>query len=276
MKTKLFLLFFVCTISLGVNAQRIKGSDTTLPLTQRLAEEYRKLHNTSNISVTGGGSGVGIAALEEGNTEVAMSSRAIKPEEVERLRLSNKKPVETIIAYDALAVVVNPGNPVSRLTREQLEGIFRGKIKNWKEVGGKDLKIVIYTRESSSGTYDFFLQKVLQRRNFSPSALSMPATGAILESIRQTPGAIGYVGISYIDHLKPIAVSFDQGKHYYLPTKANADTGKYPIVRPLYYYYLPQNADRIKPFLDFIASPEGQKITEELGYLPVGGIKSEH
>lgn len=267
LKTLLFLSVFAnCFLT---HAQRIKGSDTTLPLSQRLAEAYRQLHPNSTISVTGGGSGVGIAALEEGNTEIAMSSRAIKPEEAERLRLSNKKPIETIIAYDALAIVVNPENPVSKLTREQLEGIFRGKITNWKEVGGKNQKIIIYTRESSSGTYDFFLQKVLLRRNFAPTALSMPATGAILESIRQTPGAIGYVGISYIDHLKPIAVSFDKGKHYYLPDKTNAESGKYPIVRPLYYYYLPQNQALIEPFLQFISSPAGREITSELGYLPV-------
>lgn len=269
MKVKIFLLGLLFSFPVFLSAQRIKGSDTTLPLTQRLAEEYRKLYPNSVISVTGGGSGVGIAALEEGNTDIAMSSRLIKPEETERLRLSNKKPLETIIAYDALAVVVNPKNPVSKLTREQLEEIFRGKITNWDMVGGKKQKIIVYTRESSSGTYDFFLQKVLKRRNFSPAALSMPATGTIQESIRQTPGAIGYVGISYIDHLKPIAVSFDNGKKYYLPTKENADAGKYPIVRPLYYYYLPKDAAKIKPFLDFIHSPEGQKITEEMGYLPI-------
>ncbi|MEG1585727.1 MAG: phosphate ABC transporter substrate-binding protein [Bacteroidales bacterium] len=273
MKTKILFLFFLCSFPLLSRAQRIKGSDTTLPLTQRLAEEYRKNDPQSNLSVTGGGSGVGIAALEEGNTEIAMSSRAIKPEELERLRLSNKKPLETIIAYDALAVVVNPENPISQLTREQLEGIFRGKITNWNQVGGKNMKIVVYTRESSSGTYDFFLQKVLKRRNFASNALSMPATGAILESIRQTPGAIGYVGLSYIDHLKPVAVSFDGGKHYYLPTKKNAEAGKYPIVRPLYYYYLQKDSLRVKPFLEFIQSAEGQKITEELGYLPASGIK---
>lgn len=253
----------------SLSAQRIKGSDTTLPLTQRLAEVYKQRYPKSALSVTGGGSGVGIAALEEGTTEIAMSSRTIKPEEAERLRLANKKPIETIIAYDALAVVVNPKNPVSKLTREQLEGIFRGKITNWKQLGGTDSKIIVYTRESSSGTYDFFLQKVLKRRNYASSALSMPATGAIIASIRQTPGAIGYVGISYIDHLKPIAVSFDDGKNYYLPTLDNAENGKYPIVRPLYYYYLAKDTTVINPFLEFIASAQGQQIIKQLGYIPV-------
>lgn len=267
LKSRIFILLFFTPYILM--AQRIKGSDTTLPLTQRLAEVYRELNPNSTVSVTGGGSGVGIAALEEGNTEIAMSSRAIKPEEAERLRLSNKKPIETIIAYDALAVVVNPANPVGKLTRKQLEDIFRGKITNWKQVGEKNQKIIVYTRESSSGTYDFFLQKVLLRHNFAPSALSMPATGSIIESIRQTPGAIGYVGISYIDHLKPIAISFEGNKQYYLPNKENAETGKYPIVRPLYYYYLPQDSTKIEPFLQFIASSRGQEVIRQLGYLPV-------
>ncbi|MGL4293250.1 MAG: phosphate ABC transporter substrate-binding protein [Bacteroidales bacterium] len=268
MKGQIILFFLWFLFLPSSQAQRIKGSDTTLPLTQRLAEAFLKQNKGVKISVTGGGSGVGIAALEESNTDIAMSSRTIKPEETERLRRKNKKPKETIIAYDALAVIVNPQNPVSKLTREQLEGIFRGKIKNWKEVGGENQKIIVYTRESSSGTYDFFLQKVMKRRNFSPAALSMPATGAIQESIRQTPGAIGYVGVSYIDHLKPIAVSFDKGKNYYLPDQKNTEDGKYPIIRPLYFYYLPASYSLIKPFLSFIQSSEGEKIISTMGYIP--------
>lgn len=252
-----------------MSAQNIKGSDTVLPLTQRLAEEYMKEYPERRVTVTGGGSGVGISALIEGTADIAMSSRAIKPEEEERLRQANRKPVDAIIAYDALAIVVNPDNPVDKLTRRQLEEIFRGKVTDWAQLGGKNLKIVVYTRETSSGTYEFFRQHVLERRNFTNRALSMPATGAIIQSVGQTSGAIGYVGLPYIGKLKPIAVSYDGGKNYYLPTPANAADGKYPIVRPLYYYYLKSETEKVKPFLDFVFSPKGQEITRQLGYVPI-------
>lgn len=268
----LFILAFLGNMLL-LNAQRIKGSDTLLPLSQRMAETYMKGHPESRLTVTGGGSGVGIASLLEGTTDIAQASRLIKPEEQERFRAANRIPREKIMAYDGLAVVVNPSNPVNRLTREQLEGIFTGKITNWKEVGGENKKIIVYTRETSSGTYDFFKQHVLKRKEFTNRALSMPASGTIVQSISQTPGAIGYVGLPYIGKLKALAISYDQGKSYAAPTFENAATGKYPIVRPLYYYYERQDSAKVAPFINFFFSPEGQEITRKLGYIPVSSEK---
>jgi phosphate transport system substrate-binding protein len=249
---------------------KIKGSDTVLPLTQKEAEVYQKKNAGSSIMVTGGGSGVGIAALLNGTTDIAQSSRKMKLDEKMKLQDAGKAFTETIIAYDALAVIVNPTNKVSQMTREQLESIFTGKVTNWKDVGGEDLNIVVYSRETSSGTYEFFKEHVLNKKNFAQSALLMPATGAIVQSVSQTKGAIGYVGLAYLEaDIKPLKVSYDQGKTFVQPNVENAMNKTYPISRPLYYYYLNSTAKAVQPFVDFILSTEGQKIVKEVGYVPV-------
>jgi phosphate transport system substrate-binding protein len=188
----------VCTSS-SIFAQRIKGSDTTLPLSQKMAENYMKANPSATITVTGGGSGVGLAALISGTTEIAQSSRKIKFDERQKMQENGKTAKEVLIAYDALAAIVNPGNKVTNLTREQLEGIFTGKIKNWNEVGGDDLRIVPYARETSSGPYEFFKENVLKNKNYVNGIMSIPATGAIVQSVSQTRGAIGYIGFAYLN-----------------------------------------------------------------------------
>ena len=251
-----------------LEAQRIKGSDTMLPLTQKAAESFMKNNPSRTTTVTGGGSGVGISALLEGTTDVAMASRKIRFAERKRLQEGGKTVREVIAAYDALAVVVHPGNRVTNLTREQLEGIFTGRIKNWREVGGDDLQIVPYSRETSSGTYEFFKESVLKNKNYMSGILSMPATGAIIQSIGQTRGAIGYVGLSYLnDNVKAIHISYDGGKRFVAPSVASAKNKTYPVVRPLYYYYVTSGESRVKPFMDFILGAEGQKIVSDLGYV---------
>lgn len=251
-------------------AQKIKGSDTCLPLTQTEAENYMNKHKEARITVTGGGSGVGISALMEGTTDLAMASRKIKFDEKMKLREAGKETKEVVVAYDALAVVVHPSNNVSDLTREQLEGIFTGKIRNWKEVGGADKKIVAYSRETSSGTYEFFKESVLKNKNYMSGILSMPATGAIIQSVGQTEGAIGYVGLAYLNkEVKPIHVSYDAGKSYVEPSLENAKNKTYPIVRPLFYYYEVKNASRVAPFIEYVLSPEGQATVKKVGYIPV-------
>lgn len=248
----------------------IKGSDTVLPLAQKAAEKYMQENSSAAVTVIGGGSGVGIAALQDATTDIAMSSRPLKISEKLILEDAGKAFTEKIIAYDALAVVINPGNKVDQLTREQLEGIFTGKIVNWKEVGGDDMKIVAYSRESSSGTYEFFKDHVNDKKEFGSSVLLMPATGAIITSVSQTAGAIGYVGLAYInDEVKTVGVSYDQGKNFIEPSMDNALNQSYPIVRPLYFYYLNTAAEQVKPFIDYIFSEEGQKIVQEVGYIPV-------
>ena len=174
-----------------------------------------------------------------------------------------------IVAYDALAVVVHPSNPVKQLTRQQLEDIFRGKITNWKQVGGDDRKIVVYSRETSSGTYEFFKESVLKNKNYMSSSLSMPATGAIIQSVSQTKGAIGYVGLAYLSpRVKSLSISYD-GTHFAPPTMESATDKSYPIVRPLYYYYNTENSEQATPLIHFILSPAGQEIIKKSGYIPV-------
>lgn len=269
MKKGILLSLITISLCTALHAQRIKGSDTVLPVSQETAESYMNKNPKAKITVTGGGTGVGISALIDGSCDIAMASRSIKFNEKMKLKKKKQNITEVAIAYDALAVIVNPTNPVNKLTREQLENIFRGKITNWKQVGGKDMKIVVYSRETSSGTYEFFKESVLKNKNYMSSILSMPATGAIIQSVSQTKGAIGYVGLAYINkNIKPIAVSYD-GKKFATPTVANATKKLYPIVRPLFYYYNDKDKMKVTPFISYILSKEGQNIIKKSGYVPV-------
>ena len=270
MKVRRNLLIAFSLLSLSVNAQRIKGSDTVLPVAQQTAERFMNQHPDARVTVTGGGTGVGISALMDNTTDIAMASRPIKFSEKMKIKEAGQEVDEIIVAYDALAVVVHPSNPVKQLTRQQLEDIFRGKITNWKQVGGDDRKIVVYSRETSSGTYEFFKESVLKNKNYMSSSLSMPATGAIIQSVSQTKGAIGYVGLAYINkEVKPIHVSYDAGKTFTEPSFENAKNKAYPIVRPLFYYYDVKNEGKVKPFIDYILSAEGQATVKQVGYIPV-------
>jgi phosphate binding protein len=270
MKKGILTTIILAASLFSVQAQRIKGSDTMLPLSQKTAEEFLKVNPSATVTVTGGGSGVGITALLEGTTELAQLSRKIKFDERNKLKEKGITVKEVITAYDALAVIVHPSNKVTNLTREQLEGIFTGKIKNWKEVGGADIKIIPYSRETSSGTYEFFKESVLKNKNYMSGIMSMPATGAIIQSISQTRGAIGYVGLAYLNKdVKAIHVSYDEGKTFVEPSVANAKNETYPIVRPLYYYYDVTAENKVKSFIDFILSDKGQKIVSEIGFITV-------
>ncbi len=269
MKRILISFALVAMFASMVSAQKVKGSDTCLPLVQKEAESYMKKAGTK-VTVTGGGSGIGFAALIEGTTDLAMASRSIKFDEKMKMQNGGKSVKMVVIAKDALSVVVNPSNKVTNLTREQLEGIFTGKITNWKQVGGADLPIVAYSRETTSGTYEFFKEHVLKNKNYKSGILSMPATGAIIQSVSQTKGAIGYVGMAYANSsVKEVHVSYDGGKTYVQPTKANAKAGKYPIVRPLFLYYEAKSESRVKPFINYILSAEGQEIVDKVGYLEI-------
>ena len=211
----------------------------------------------------------------DGTTDIAMASRSIKFNERVKIGKSGKHLREAVIAYDALAVIVNPENPISHLTREQLEAIFRGKITNWNQVKdyytgkyGPDLKIIVYSRETSSGTYEFFKTSVLHEKNYMAGVLSMPATGAVIQSVSQTLGAIGYVGMAYINkNVKAIKVSYD-GKHFVYPTMDMGRRHIYPIIRELYYYYTADKAKVVEPFINFLLSPKGQQIVMKSGYVP--------
>jgi phosphate transport system substrate-binding protein len=248
----------------------LKGSDTVLPLGQKEAEDFMKKDSTASITVVGGGSGVGITALADGTTDIAMASRDLKTDEKLKFTEAKKDIQQITIAFDALSVIVNPENKVMQLTREQLEKIYTGEITNWKDVGGANEKIVAYSRESSSGTYEFFKDHVLSKKNYATTVLSMPATGAIVQSVSQTKGAIGYVGLAYESiGVKSLSVSYDQGKTYVVPSVSAAKDKSYPISRPLYYMYEIGAASKVKAFIDFALSDEGQKIVAEIGYVPL-------
>jgi phosphate transport system substrate-binding protein len=248
------------------NAQIVvKGSDTCLPISQQEAEAYGK--KGGNVTVTGGGSGVGIAALISGTCDIAQASRPMKFDEKQKMSEAGKTAKEVTIGYDALAVVINPENPVFFFNDTPTTEIYTGKVTNWKEVGGLDMKIVVYCRESSSGTFEFFKEHVMKNKNYTATALAMPATGAIIQSVKQTKGAIGYVGLAYVNkEVKALKVSYD-GKTYIEPTVANAKNKTYPIVRPLFYYYSANSEKKVKPFIDFVKSTEGQQIVDKVGYV---------
>ncbi|MBY0425407.1 MAG: PstS family phosphate ABC transporter substrate-binding protein [Cytophagales bacterium] len=269
MKRLLFVAGLLACFFTHAQKINIKGSDTMLPLVQRLAEEYSKKTKGTEIAVTGGGSGVGITALKDGSTDIAMSSRPIKMSEKLKFEESGKKISETAIAIDPLAVIVNPSNPIVKITKDQLDGIFTGKITNWKEVGGPNLAIIVYTRESSSGTYEYFKEHVLEKKEYTSKALSMPANTAIVQSVGQTPGAIGYVGFVYVNKkVKALPVSFDN-KIFVSPTVANAKNNTYPITRSLFFYNANTDDKKLKPLFDYVLSKDGQNFVSSTGFIPI-------
>lgn len=262
------LLLLGCSRSAKNNTVKIKGSDTVLPVAQEFAEYFAQEVDSIEVSVTGGGSGVGIAALLENTTDIAMTSRDLKLSEKIRLQESEDGWTQHTIAYDALAVVVHPSNPVSELTREQMEAIYTGDVTNWQEVGGPDMGIVVISRESSSGTHAFFKEAVLDDREFAARAMMSTATGAVIQTVSQTEGAVGYVGLAYLnDQVKALNVSYDQGATFVEPNDANAENGSYPIVRPLFFIYLNEKAEKVAPFIEYVLSEKGQEAVAKTGYL---------
>lgn len=248
----------------------VKGSDTVLPLSQKEAEVYLQKDKAASVAIIGGGSGVGLAALIDGTCDIAQSSRPIKSKETRQAKQKGVNPVETVVAKDALTVIVHPSNPVKKLTVQQIGDIFTGVITNWKDVGGPQKSIVVYSRESSSGTYAFFREHVLANKEYTSAALLAPATGAIVQSVSQTEGAIGYVGMAYLTpSVTALEVAAEAGKPYVPASTANALDGSYPIARELFYYTNGQPKGEAKAFIDFILSPEGQKLVEDVGYVPV-------
>jgi len=255
---------------------QIKGSDTMVNLGQAWAEEFSKANPGVNAAVTGGGSGTGIAAMIAGTTDIAISSRTMKEKEINKAKQNGIEPFEIRAALDGLAVVAHPSNPVSQLTIDQLADIFTGKIKNWKEVGGNNLQIVILSREINSGTHVYFKEHVLRKgdeksvEEFSPMALLMSSSQAIAEEVSQNPNAIGYYGMGYISQKqKVISVAKDANSPYIGPVMENVQDNSYPISRPLLLYTKGQPQGIVKAFVDFALSAEGQEIVKKTDFVPV-------
>ena len=249
----------------------VKGSDTLVILAQKWAETYMKSHPGVQIQVTGGGSGVGIAALLNGETDIADASRKMKPKEQSDFIIKNSHPVtEYKVAVDGLSVYVNNDNPIKALDVGQLEGIFTGKIKNWSEVGGKDAPITIYSRENSSGTYEFFKEHVLHGKDFAASAQTMPGTAALLQAVEKDASGIGYGGAAYGEGARAIGVKKTPDSPAIEPTKETVLNETYPIWRYLYNYVDPSSdKDAIAAYLNWIRGNEGQQIVEQVGYYPL-------
>jgi phosphate transport system substrate-binding protein len=252
-----------------------KGSDTLVNLALAWAENYMQIYPEVRLSVTGGGSGTGIAAMINGTVDIANASRAMKAEERAAVEESGAAPVEFVVARDAIAVVVHPSNPVDQLTLQQISDMYTGKITNWSQVGGEDRPIVLLSRESNSGTYVYFLENVIRLGDkesellFSPDTLLMPSSEGISTEVRQNPNAIGYDGLGYVTHdQKMLAVARDDAGPYVLPSVETVNDESYPISRPLYMYTAGEPVGEVKAYLDWVLS-EGQALVPELGFVPL-------
>lgn len=246
----------------------IKGSDTMVILVQRWTEMFPDKSKVQ-FQVTGGGSGTGISALINGTTDICSSSRPMKPSEVKQIREKYKyNGLEVRVARDGIAVYLNVNNPVQNLTIGQVKRVYTGEIVNWKELGGNDAKIVLYSRENNSGTYEFFKEHVLQKQDFASQTQHMVGTGALVNAVAKDPNAIGFGGIAYASGVKPAALAFNESSRYVLPKEEEILSGNYPVSRLLYFYLKERPSGLTKEFIDWVISKSGQDVVNEVGYLP--------
>jgi len=241
----------------------IQGSDTLLEMVTAEAAAYMSQNKGAVIQVTGGGSGVGIAAIINGSTDIADASRPMKKKERKRIEKNGAKVFEVAIALDGISLYMHPDNPVSDLSTAQLKGIYTGKINNWKEVGGNDAKIIRYSRENSSGTYAFFKKHVLKKENYAVDCQNMPGTASVVNAVSKDKNAIGYGGLSYAEGVKVAKVNG------VLPSPETVSDGSYPVSRSLYQYTIGKPKGLAKKFIDFELSKEGQKLAIKAGYVPL-------
>ena len=271
MKTRRLISLMVAIPFLAVTAQAwagnivIKGSTTVLPITQKVAEAYMKEHPDVKISISGGGSGNGIKALIDGSTDIADSSRFIKDKEVKLAVEKGIYPVPFAVAYDCIVPVVHPNNTVLNLTLEQLKAIYKGEIKNWKEIGGPDRPLVVISRDTSSGTYEVWEEKVMMMERVFPGALLQASNGAIVQAVSRNENAIGYIGLGYVNpSVKAVMVNRIAGS---AETTLN---GTYPISRPLYMFTDGWPKGDTLNFLNYVIHPQkGQKFVSEIGFVPL-------
>jgi phosphate transport system substrate-binding protein len=253
-----------------------KGSDTMVNLALAWAEAYQSLHPELRISVTGGGSGTGIASLINGTVDLANASRQIKPDEIGQAEANGVEPVEFVVARDAIAIVVHPDNPVDRLSLEQISAIYQGEINNWVEVGGEDRPIVRLSRETNSGTHVYFLEEVLRLGRsdstvlFSRDTLLLPSSEGITAEVHQNPNAIGYDGLGYVtEAVKVVAVALQGSDDYVLPSAETVNNRTYPIARDLYMYTPGPPQGEVEDYLTWIMGPAAQQIVVDLGFVPI-------
>ncbi len=282
---KRFTLLFVITMlfSTQLAAQdfiQIKGSDTLINLVQRLAEVYMEENPNTAIAVTGGGSGVGIASLIADRIQIANASRLMKGKEKSAAKENDVVPYEIVVGIDGLSVITHSDNPVKSLTVEQIGAIFQGNITNWNEVGGPEQAISLYGRQANSGTYVFFQEHVLGKKDYSQKMKRMNGNAQIVEGVIADKAGIGYVGIGYVfndkgevrDGLTVLSVAPEANVDAVTPLDPeNVKSRKYPIARALYQYVNGKPKDAVKAFIAFELGPKGQKIVEEMSFYPVSG-----
>ncbi len=272
---KLFTILALATAT-GISAMAgnitVKGSDTLLILAQKWAETYMGSNATVKISVSGGGSGIGFAALQSQTTDLCDASRKIKAAEIQKCMIAfgGPRPTEYKVALDGLSVYVNPENSLKELTMAQVGDIFTGKITNWKEVGGADAPITVYSRENSSGSYEFFKEHVLKGKDFAASAQTMPGTAAIVQAVVKDKNGIGYGGAAYGGSSKLLSIKKTDASPAIAPNEETVMNGTYPIWRYLYVYVNPaQDKGEIADYLNWIRSDDGQKYVKDIGYYPL-------
>src|SRR5574340_71486 len=253
-----------------------KGSDTIVNLGLAWAEAYQKVKPEVRISVTGGGSGTGLTAMISGTVDIASASRKIKDEEISAAEANGITPVEYVIARDAIAVIVNPKNPIKELTMEQIARIYRGEVNNWSELGGDDRPIVRLSRETNSGTHVYFLEEVVRlgdknnKEIFSADTLLLPSSEGIISEVSDNPNAIGYDGLGYVtDTVKVLGIARTADQPYILPSVQTVNNGEYPISRDLYMYIRKDASQAVLDYMAWILAPDAQKIVSQLGFVPL-------
>lgn len=248
----------------------VKGSDTMVILAQRWAERYMAKHPDVAVQVTGGGSGTGISALINGTTDICNSSRPMKKSERDKLKQRyGTLGVEVKCAQDGLSIYVNESNTLQELSLRQIRGIYTGELTNWKQVGGPDQRIILYSRENNSGTYVYFKDNVLEGADFSPAAQNMPGTASVVNAVAKDRWGIGYGGAAYGKGIRELRVKKDDESPAYAPTVETIRNGTYPIARYLYMYLRNKPSGAIKEYVDWVLGDEGQGIVNEVGYFPI-------
>ncbi|MCK4322840.1 phosphate ABC transporter substrate-binding protein [candidate division WOR-3 bacterium] len=260
----LTIIFFAGIPLLADKSITMTGSTTVLPIAQRAAEAYMDLHEDVSVSVRGGGSGVGIAALIDGRADIADASRPIKAKELKTAREKGIDPYANVVAKDGIAIIVHSDNPVNAFSMETLKKIYTGEINNWKEVGGSSKPIVVISRDVASGTFEVFKKLVLGGDKVKDGALMLASNKAVATTVATTPDGIGYIGLGYLS--KEVKALKIDGV---MPSNKTVNDGSYKLARPLFMYTNGKPKGLIKSFIDFVLSPEGQKIAEEVGYVPI-------
>ncbi len=261
---KIFILGLLVCAGLFAQKLTIQGSTTVLPIAQSAAEVYMDNHPEADITVRGGGSGTGVAALIDGATDIADASRPMKPKEITLARERGVDPVENIVARDGIAVIVHPNNPMTGITKEDLKAIYTGEINSWDKVSSGKGTIVVVSRDAASGTFEAFNELALDKAKLTDGALMLASNLEVARTVAQTPGAIGYVGLGYLsDDVKAVTVND------IMASEATVNDGTYPLARPLYMYTNGSPSGLAKDFLGFVLSPEGQEIVKEAGFVPV-------